>query len=74
MQDTFYGMVHTFCANVLITNTSHPESRLLLRRVVQLYHLGLVKDEYEDSGQLFSLLLILYPNSRSYRADEGSYT
>lgn len=50
MQDTFYGIVHSFCANMLVTNASHPATRVLLRRIIQLYHLGLVRNEFDHDG------------------------
>lgn len=39
-----FSLVHSFVAGSLVTNTQHEASRLLLRRMVQFFHLTLVTD------------------------------
>lgn len=48
LQDTFFGIVHCFMAGDLITNTEHPKTRLLLRRMMQYYYAGFTV-EIDDS-------------------------
>ena len=38
------SLIHTFVCNDLITNISHPETRVLLRRIQHLFHRGLICD------------------------------
>lgn len=49
MQDSMFGLVHSFIAGNLVTNTDHVASRLLLRRMAHFYHgayvLGLINEE-----------------------------
>ncbi|KAF9455282.1 hypothetical protein BDZ94DRAFT_1180331 [Collybia nuda] len=45
LQDTLFSLIHSFVAGNLVTNTEHEASRLLLRRMVQFYHLALVGDQ-----------------------------
>lgn len=49
MQDSMFGLVHSFVAGNLVTNTDHVDSRLLLRRMAHFYHgayvLGLIDEE-----------------------------
>ena len=51
MADTFYGIVHAFVADSYITNTSHPSCWLLLRRIMQLYYIGLVEGKFSEDGK-----------------------
>jgi hypothetical protein len=37
-----FGLVHSFIAGNLVTNTDHVTSRLLLRRMAHFYHGALV--------------------------------
>ncbi len=37
--------------NSYITNTSHPSCWLLLRRIMQLYYLGLVEGKFSEDGK-----------------------
>ena len=46
MQATLQSIVHSFVVGVFITNTVHYPSRLLLRRVIALYGLGLVEENH----------------------------
>ena len=61
MADTFYGIVHAFVGNSYITNTDHPSCWLLLRRIMQLYYIGLVDKKFSGDGryQVLSELQIL---------------
>ncbi len=38
IQDSFYGIVHCFMANRLITNTEHGKTRGLLLRMMQYFY------------------------------------
>ncbi len=51
MADTFYGIVHAFVGNSYITNTEHPSCWLLLRRIMQLYYIGLVDKKFSEDGR-----------------------
>lgn len=42
MQDTLRGSIHSFVDHVKITNTNHLSAAVLLRRMAQFYHVGLV--------------------------------
>ena len=43
MQDTFRGIAHSFMDHFKITNTNHPSTAILLRRIATFYYVGLVK-------------------------------
>lgn len=51
MQGTLQGLIHSFILHKFLTNTSHP-TRILLRRIILFYYMGLVEDEIPDSGIL----------------------
>ena len=38
IQDTMFGLVHSFISGNFVTNTDHPTSRKLLRRMAHFYH------------------------------------
>lgn len=42
MQSTMFGLIHSFMAGLLVTNTSHQVSRNLIRRIALFYHAMLV--------------------------------
>ena len=52
MQTTLQGLIHTFVLHNFLTNTSHP-TRVLLRRLVLFYHMGLIEKEIPASGMSF---------------------
>ena len=43
MQDTVVAIIHTFICDHYITNSSNPESRLILANMLNFYHTTLVK-------------------------------
>ena len=49
MQQTLRGLIHSFILHKFLTNTSHP-TRILLRRMILFYHMGLLEDEIPESG------------------------
>jgi hypothetical protein len=51
MQQTLRGLIHSFILHKFLTNTSHP-TRVLLRRMILFYHMGLLEDEIPESGVL----------------------
>jgi len=51
MQGTLQGLIHSFILHKFLTNTSHP-TRVLLRRMILFYHMGLIEDEIPESGML----------------------
>jgi hypothetical protein len=54
MQKTLQGLVHSFIIGDFITNTAHYPSRLLLRRVMLLYGLGLLEKRITITGGFHS--------------------
>jgi hypothetical protein len=50
IQDTMFGIVHTFIGNKMLTNAEHSPSRLLLRRISFFYHDILVKKRLQEDG------------------------
>lgn len=50
MQATLQSVVHNFVVGVFITNTTHQPSRLLLRRIILFYGLGLVENRIKVTG------------------------
>ena len=42
MQNTLRGLIHSFVDHVKITNTNHLSAAVLLRRMAQFYHVGLL--------------------------------
>lgn len=54
MEDTAISLMHSFVCNELITNTVHHPTRMLLRRMAQFFHEGLVVGTVEkDCKALF---------------------
>jgi hypothetical protein len=53
MQDTMFGIVHTFIHN-FYTNTDKPSHGILLRRIVWFYYKALVQKQLQDDGLSFS--------------------
>ena len=51
MQETLQGLIHSFILHKFLTNISHP-TRILLRRMVLFYHMGLIENEIPESGML----------------------
>ena len=43
MQDTLWGIVHSFVDHIKITNTNHPPVVLLLQYMARFYYTGLVE-------------------------------
>lgn len=52
MQNTLQSLVHSFVVGVYITNITHHPSRSLLRRIVLLYHIGLVEERFQPAGDV----------------------
>lgn len=52
MQETLQGLIHSFILHRFLTNISHP-TRVLLRRIILFYHMGLVENEFPDTGTKF---------------------
>lgn len=49
MQKTLQALIHSFILHKFLTNISHP-TRVLLRRIVLFYHMGLIEKEISHSG------------------------
>ncbi|KAF8873911.1 hypothetical protein CPB84DRAFT_1853838 [Gymnopilus junonius] len=56
MQDTAISLIHSFICNIRITNTGHPPTRMLLRRMAQFFYEGLVDGTVEEDGLEFQHL------------------
>ena len=60
MQETLQGLIHSFVLHKFLTNTSHP-TRVMLRRIILFYHMGLIEGMVPESGMFtLSLLLVLF--------------
>lgn len=51
MQLTLQSLIHTFVLDKFLTNTTHQPSRLLLRRILLFYHVGLVDGLINAEGE-----------------------
>ncbi|KAF9528570.1 hypothetical protein CPB83DRAFT_766688 [Crepidotus variabilis] len=51
LQATLASLVHGFIFHAYITNISHPETRVLLRRILHFYHRGLIQKAYMTTDQ-----------------------
>ncbi|KAF9527083.1 hypothetical protein CPB83DRAFT_895515 [Crepidotus variabilis] len=51
MHSTLVSLIHGFICHSFITNISHPETRILLRRIVHFYHRGLVEGAYMTASE-----------------------
>jgi hypothetical protein len=49
LQRILQGLIHSFILHNFLTNTSHP-TRVLLRRMVLFFHMGLIEKEIPASG------------------------
>ncbi len=58
MQDTFSGLVHTFICQLVVTNTTYPESRFILAGIINFYYTGLIK-QTTTQGQFCVMFNIL---------------
>lgn len=54
LQDTFYGIVHCFMGNLLLTNTAHQPTRKLLIRMLQYFYKCFVEG-VDDDGQSLTI-------------------
>lgn len=52
IQDTLFGLVHSFIAGNFVTNTDHKSSRLLLRRIAHFYYGALVLGIIDEDRML----------------------
>jgi hypothetical protein len=52
IQDTMFGLVHSFITGNLVTNTDHVSSRLLLRRMAHFYHGAFVQGVVDKDRML----------------------
>lgn len=49
LRDTIDGIIHCFAVDNLVTNTEHPQSRVLLSRMMQYLYLFYVQGEDSTS-------------------------
>ena len=54
MQDTMFGIVHTFICPDSLTNANKTTHGIVLRRIAAFYHDVLVLDRLEDGGESLS--------------------
>jgi len=52
MKNTLFGIVHTFIADSYITNTTHENTRSMIRRMVIFVYHALVDQDIDDDGML----------------------
>lgn len=50
MTDTVYALIHSFVCPNLITNSTHPGSRLMLQRIIMYYSRAFVDDALKEDG------------------------
>ena len=67
MQKTLQGLIHSFILRKFLTNISHP-TRILLRRMVLFYHMGLLEAEISESGKLALYELLALSLNLSHRS------
>jgi len=65
MQDTMFGIVHSFVGPMSLTNADKPTHGIVLRRIAGFYHDALVQQRLEDDGEpitvpQFNYLLFFY--------------
>jgi len=65
IQDTLFGIVHAFVVDSYITNTSHENTRTMIRRMVIFIHRALIDQELDEDGELYSSSLEI-PLKNSY--------
>jgi hypothetical protein len=51
MQDTMFGVVHTFICPTSLTNENKPSHCLVLRRIAAFYHDVFVQQRLDDDGE-----------------------
>ena len=65
MQNTLQSLLHSFIVGDFITNITHLPSRSLLRRLVLLYHIGLVEDQFQHTDKLDAFFPVDKANDHS---------
>jgi hypothetical protein len=58
IKQTFFGLVHAFVMDTLVTNTGHPKTRVLLFRMLQYVYKYYVEGASPKS-QIFDLIIKL---------------
>ena len=59
MQQTLFGIIHSFILDKFVTNTVHPTSRQLLRRILIFYLHGLMDKKVLPQGMRLVLVTLL---------------
>lgn len=54
--DTLVSLIHGFICHYYINNTSHPETRILLRRHLYFFHHAFVQGLVEETGMCLNIL------------------
>ena len=67
IQATVQSLIHTFVLSDFISNTFHNSSRLLLRRIVLLWGLGVVALRVDDDGKKCTGISLLPMLNHSFR-------
>ena len=55
MEATAAGIMHSFTMDSYLTNTVHHKSRMLLRRIIDFYRLGLLEKKIDKSGRSLTI-------------------
>ena len=63
LQHTFYGIVHCFMGNDLMTNTDHGKTRVLLIRMMQYFYKCLVSGVDDDGQSAFTIFFTRIDNA-----------
>jgi hypothetical protein len=63
MQATLTSLAHSFIVGDLITNATHHPSRSLLRRIVLLFHVGLMEHQFHHTGRYPSTVFLVHPSN-----------
>jgi hypothetical protein len=67
MQQTEASLIHTFVLSNFISNTFHPPSRQLLRRIVTFWGLALLEDRLTPQGKQRNSICIAHDESSVIR-------
>lgn len=67
MQATLPSLIHSFVLGYFVTNSNHSPAWSLLRRIVLLYHYGLVEERFKATGKVPDIVRWLHPSFSFYR-------
>jgi len=76
LQDSFFGLIHAFCIDTFVTNTEHPQTRVLLFRMLQYLYKFYVEGADPISKcpylRILRSIVIICRNARTWRVTPSS--